>query len=89
IQQLYKAKALPRMLYAADITLWPHTKKQGKTWKDEKGQAILRQLVSIQRQAAIMIMGAMSTMASDILDIHAALLPAPLEVERQRHRAAT
>ncbi|KAJ3925428.1 MAG: hypothetical protein NXY57DRAFT_1070359, partial [Lentinula lateritia] len=55
IRQLYKAKALPRMLYAADITLVPHTKKRGKTWKDEKGQTILRQLVSIQRQAAIMI----------------------------------
>ncbi|KAJ3899174.1 hypothetical protein F5879DRAFT_926447 [Lentinula edodes] len=41
IQQLYKAKALPRMLYAVDITLVPHTKKWGKTWKDEKGQAIL------------------------------------------------
>ncbi|KAJ3792424.1 ribonuclease H-like domain-containing protein [Lentinula aff. detonsa] len=27
-------------------------------------------------------------MATDILDIHAALLPMPLEIERQRHRAA-
>ncbi|KAJ3832988.1 hypothetical protein F5878DRAFT_513075, partial [Lentinula raphanica] len=50
---------------------------------------ITRKLTSLQRQAARLITGAMNTTATDILDIHAALLPMPLEIERHRHRAAT
>ncbi|KAJ3777928.1 hypothetical protein FB446DRAFT_608877, partial [Lentinula raphanica] len=83
IRQLYKAKALPRILYAADVTLMPASRKREKTWKQASvKRGITRKLTSIQRQAAIMITGAMTTTATDILDIHAALLPMPLEIER-------
>ncbi|THU86190.1 hypothetical protein K435DRAFT_684203 [Dendrothele bispora CBS 962.96] len=80
--QLYKAKALPRMLYAADVTLAPWTKASGGR-KGKTKQAVLRKLTSIQRQAALIVTGALSSTATDILDIHAGLLPMPLEIERQ------
>ncbi|THU83023.1 hypothetical protein K435DRAFT_113449 [Dendrothele bispora CBS 962.96] len=35
-----------------------------------------------------MVTGALASTATDILDIHAGFLPMPLEIERQRHRAA-
>lgn len=86
IRQLYKSKALTRMLYAADVVLVPRNKR-GKGEIAKQSQ-IVRKLTSIQRQAALMISGAMKTTASDILDIHSALLPMNLEIERQRQRAA-
>ncbi|KAE9389568.1 hypothetical protein BT96DRAFT_763620, partial [Gymnopus androsaceus JB14] len=79
IRQLYKAKAIPRMLYAADVTLTPQQKRR-KGQMAKKTQ-VLQRLTSIQRQAAILISGAMLTTATDILNIHAALLPLDLEVE--------
>ncbi|KAJ3792137.1 hypothetical protein GGU11DRAFT_693889 [Lentinula aff. detonsa] len=33
IRQLYKAKAIPRILYAADVTLMPTSRKREKLWK--------------------------------------------------------
>ncbi|KAF5392001.1 hypothetical protein D9757_003364 [Collybiopsis confluens] len=83
IRQFYKSKAIPRMLYAADVVMAPQVRNQART------PAVTRQLATIQRQAARIISGAMATTASDILDIHAALLPMDLEIERHRQRAGT
>ena len=52
------------------------------------GRAIINKLASIQRQAAIMITGAMKTTATDILEAMANLLPFQLLVDKIRHRAA-
>lgn len=46
-------------------------------------------LASIQRKAAILIMGAMHMTAADILDIHANLLPMMGQVDIYQHRALT
>ncbi|KAJ3897595.1 hypothetical protein F5879DRAFT_775927, partial [Lentinula edodes] len=68
VRQLYKAKALPRMLYAADIVLTPASRKSEKKWTQaSQTRGIIRKLTSIQRQAAILITGAMTTTATDIL----------------------
>lgn len=79
IRQFYKSKAITQMLYAADVVLVPQQKNNSIA-----PSAIVKQLTLIQRQAAILISGAMSTTATDILNIHAALLPMPLEIQRQR-----
>ena len=88
-RQLYISIAIPRMLYAADIFLTPH-QKVGIKNSDKNGtkQAILTKLASIQRRAAIMITGAMSTTATDIVEVMANLLPFRLLVDKHRQRAA-
>ncbi|KAE9384393.1 hypothetical protein BT96DRAFT_767517, partial [Gymnopus androsaceus JB14] len=86
ICQLFKSKAIPRMLYTADIVLAPQQKR--RKGEAPKRSQVSRRLTSIQQQVAILISGAMSTSATDILNIHATLLPMELEIERHRHRAA-
>ena len=87
ICKLYLTIAVPCMLYAADIFLTPQEKVGKRTDKDRPNQAIVNKLASIQRQAAIMITGAMRTTATDILDIMAGLLPFHILVDKHWHGA--
>ena len=77
----------PRMLYGADIFLGPIL--HNDTIKARKeGQAALNKLASIQRSAAIAILGGLHTLPNDILDVHANLLPFHLMVNKIRFQAA-
>lgn len=71
------------MLYGASVYLRPTIKGDQRTSKS------IRLMTRIQRQAAILITGAMRTTAADILDAHANLLPLTLTVNRFIHREAT
>jgi len=88
VRKLYLSITVPRMLYAADIFLTPQQKVGKKAGNDKPKQAIVNKLASIQRQAAIMITGAMKTTATDILDIMAGLLLFHILVNKHWHRAA-
>lgn len=83
MRRYYLTVAVPKMLYAADIFL---TQETGES-KGTIGK--IKKLARIQREAAILITGAMRTTATDILDIHADLLPFPLIVEKHMQRAGT
>jgi hypothetical protein len=70
------------MLYAADIFLTPQ-QNIGKRAKGSRNkQASLNKLALIQRQAAIMITGAMKTTATDTLEVMVNLLPFHLLVDK-------
>lgn len=71
------------MLYAANVVMVPQNQKT------EVPSAIVKKLISIQRQAAVLISGAMSMTTTDILNIHAALLSMPLKIQQHRQQAAT
>lgn len=88
VRKLYLSIAVPRMLYAADIFLTPQRKMTTKSKDGKSSQGIINKLAMVQRQAAIMITGAMRTTATDILDIMANLLPFHLLVDKLRHHAA-
>jgi ribonuclease HI len=88
IRQLYLAIAIPRMLYAADIFLTPQQNIGKQKKHNRNSRAITNKLASIQRQASIMITGAMKTTASDILEVMANLAPFHLLVDKIRYRAA-
>jgi hypothetical protein len=86
--QLYLSIAVPCMLYATDIFLTPQH-NVGKQAKDNRNNcAIINKLASIQRKAAIMIMGAMKTTATDVIETMANLIPFHLLVEKHHHQAA-
>jgi hypothetical protein len=86
--KLYLTIAVPCMLYAVDIFLTQQKKVGKRAGEDRPKQAIVNKLASIQRQAVIMITGAMRTTATDILDIMAGLLPFHAQVDKHQHRAA-
>ena len=88
IRQLYLSIAVPRMLYAADIFLTPQQNVGKRTEEGRARQAIITKLATIQRRAAIMITGAMKTVATDAVETMANLIPFHLLVDKHRQRAA-
>jgi hypothetical protein len=88
VQQLYLSIAIPQMLYTADIFLTPQKKTNQKPKNGKPNQAFVNKLAMIQRNAAIMITGAMRTTATDILDIMANLLPIHLLIDKHKQQAA-
>ncbi|TFY62485.1 hypothetical protein EVJ58_g3830 [Rhodofomes roseus] len=76
------------MLYAAEVWLTPTYDVPGKSRRHGSVGAVQR-LSRVQRQAALLITGAMRTTATDTLDAHANLLPFDLLVDRVTIQAAT
>jgi hypothetical protein len=70
------------MLYAADIFLTVQWKTRTRTKEERSSLAIVNKLTAIQKQAAIMITGAMRTTATDVLDTMANLLPLQLLIDK-------
>ena len=86
MHQLYISVALPRMLYGIDIWFSPPHTEPGK--KHRSGSAgPLRKLESIQRIATLAITGALRTTPTDLLDLHANLLPVDLAIEKACYRS--
>ena len=95
IRRLYEAIAVPRMMYGAELYLTPQRRS---TWKGANGQDVtgrresqwmVARLESVQRQAAVLITGALRSTATDTLNIHANLLPVTARIQIIRQRAAS
>ena len=86
-RRLYISMAIPRIFYGANVFLTPTQHKPGATLKKDN-RAIITRLTSIQRRAAIMITGAMSSTPGDLLDAHADLIPIPILVDKMLQQAA-
>ena len=81
MHRLYLSVVRPWMLYGADMFLGPAL--WSASFKVNKGGwAALNKLTSIQRRAAILIVGGMHTSPTDTLNIHANLLPFHLLVDK-------
>ena len=76
------------MLYATDIFLTPKQKIGKKTDDAGTKQAILTRLALVQHHAAIIIMGAMKTTATDMVKVMENLLPFHMLVDKHQHQAA-
>jgi ribonuclease HI len=83
IRRLYLAVAIPRILYAADVSLVSGHRRRGAG-----SRAVVSKLASIQRKAALAITGAMRSTATDVLDAHANLLPMSVLIDKIHCRAA-
>ena len=71
--QLYRAVAVPKILYAMDVWLTPvHWKLHA--CKSSGSVSATNRFVSLQRTAALAITGALRSTATDVLNLHAGLL---------------
>lgn len=86
-KRLYLSMAVPSMLYAADVFLIPTYKHPSKRRIQGSAGPISR-LGRVHRQALIMMTGALKTTATDVIEVHAHIIPFPLIVEQHCHRAA-
>ena len=83
---LYISVAIPRILYAVDI--WCITSRSERMRESKLGLAkVIDQVVTIQRAGALAITGGLRTLATDLLNAHAYLLPAMLTVRKWCHHA--
>ncbi|OBZ72553.1 hypothetical protein A0H81_08075, partial [Grifola frondosa] len=81
VKKLYLAVAVPSMLYAADIFLTPVCMLPGSK-RLHGSVGVVRKLEHVQRQALLIMTGAMRTTATDVMGTHANLLPFILLVDK-------
>lgn len=86
-RKMFIAVAIPRILYAVDV--WGTPKDIEKIAAHKKGISVATaKLISTQRAGALAITGCLRTTPTDLLEMHAKLLPIHLEIDKQCHRAA-
>ncbi|KAF5378885.1 hypothetical protein D9615_006982 [Tricholomella constricta] len=87
IRQLYNTVAVPAFTYAADVWYTGiHNSPSGK--KRVGSVAVTKKLTPVQRHAAKLVTGSLSTTAGDVLDAHTNLLPVDLLYHKILQRAA-
>jgi ribonuclease HI len=86
MRQLYLAVALPKITYGIDIWYSPPTKPVGYT-KNIGSVNALRRLQTTQRIASLAITGSLRTAPTDLLDVHAGILPMELALLKACHNA--
>lgn len=86
-RQLFKAVVIPRIAYCVDVWYTPVHKKASA--KNRSGSvAFTRRYASIQRMAGMAITGALRSTPTDVIDLHAGLLPAELMLKKACWQAA-
>ena len=86
MRQLYTAVAIPKMTYMIDVWLTLPRKWDGAK-RHTCSVNITNRFATLQRMAALAITGAMCTTATDVLDLHAGLLPMRLALHKLCHHA--
>ncbi|EJF56326.1 hypothetical protein DICSQDRAFT_71738, partial [Dichomitus squalens LYAD-421 SS1] len=86
VRRLYLAVAVPSMLYAVDTFITPVQTHPGQTRRSGSVGAV-RKLARVQREALLLITGAMRTTATDVMAAHADLLPFNSLIDKLCQRA--
>jgi hypothetical protein len=86
MRQLYLSVAIPKLTYGVDVWYTPPHKPVGAT-KNSGTVGVLKILQKTQRLATISIMGAFRLTPTDLLDMHAGVLPMELVLRKACHRA--
>ena len=86
MHQLYQAVAIPSFTYVADVW-FTLICKEPDAGKSSGSVGVACKLSSVQRMATTAITGVLRTSASDVLEVHANLLPVKLLLHRACHRA--
>lgn len=86
-RQLVQAVAIPRVTYCADVWYTPVHKKPNARIRSGS-VAFTRKYASLQRIAGIAITGGLRSTPTDVLDLHAGMLPAELLLKKACIQAA-
>ena len=87
MHQLCQAVAVPSFTYAADVWLMPICRDTGdKRFRGSIGT--VRKLTTVQHMATAAVMGVLHTSASDIMEVHANLMPIELLLNKVCHWAS-
>ena len=81
MQQLYNVVVVLKMVYATDVWYTPVYLHAGRERRCGS-VGITSRLASVQCLASTAIMGALRSMATDVLDLHANLLPVELMLHK-------
>ena len=84
MRQLYSTVAIPKLTYMADMWFTPVHKREGHA-RSSRSVGVTRKISSLQRLVALAITGALRTMATDVLDLHAGSLPVNLLLRKICH----
>ena len=87
MQQMYLAVAVPKMSYAADVWYMPIYEREGRA-RCSGSVGFTGRLIMLQGLVATAITGTLHSTATDMLDLHANLLPVDLLLHKICHRAA-
>ncbi|KAJ3841250.1 hypothetical protein F5878DRAFT_496963, partial [Lentinula raphanica] len=86
VREWYIATLMSGMLYGADVFLTPQhhpgAASRDSSVRKKLQRAVVGKLASIQRQVALIITGALPSTPTDLLDIHADLLPMSLAIDK-------
>jgi ribonuclease HI/exonuclease III len=86
-RKMYTSVAIPRILYGVDI--WaPPTRGDNERVQTQSTRRIANKISSVQRQGTLAVVGGLRTSPTDSLCVHANILPAHLELDKQCSRAA-
>lgn len=90
MRRLYLTVVVPRMMYAAECYVKPASNfgNHETSYKGKGSVMISKKYKQIQRKMAIAIIGAMSTTAGDIAEVHAGLMPIQALINWTCQRAA-
>ena len=86
MRQLFMSVAVPKMIYGAEIWYNPPQKTLGVKHKTGSVR-VLHQLTKVQQMATKAINGALHTTPTDILYIHAGIMPLECMMLKVCHRA--
>ena len=87
-RKLFISVALPKILYAVDV--WGIPKPFESTAVTKRGTSgAVAKLTSTQRAGTLAITGGLRTTPTDVLDLHAFVMPLHLEIDKVCHRAAS
>ena len=89
MRQLYLAVAAPKITYVAEVWYTLPHKPKASSQKRTGSIAFTKSIQSAQRRAAITMLGAMRTMAGDVLNAHAQIPPLHLLFLKALTRSAT
>src|SRR6266481_1823352 len=87
MHQLYNVVAVPKMAYVAGVWYMPVFRPEGKS-RHSRSVGVTRRLTTLQRLTTTTITGALRTTATDVLELHANMLPVNLLLHQICHRAA-
>lgn len=84
--KIYSSMAILKVLYVVDVWGIPKVLEETELHRKSTSVAVSK-LTTTQRVGALAITGCLHTTPTDLLNLHASILPIQLEIDKHCHRA--